>query len=209
MRAIKSLNDAELRIVLCPRYSQYFTTQFTGSWRILQPYKTPINITIKWANRDFSRLRQQDWLYSLKSVRWKSNTTALIVKCLDVGQTMQYAETITICHIGRTSDTSKNLVIYQVSGCNIHCLSLVIRYCATVTHSYSDLLQGVAFHLCRFKHYDTSLHTKHVDKLCFKRSSLLNVALQTLFGRWHFQTEVSERETLRRYNKVSSSTFRK
>ena len=66
---------------------------------------------------------------------------------------MKYGETLfgfAICHIGRTSDSSKNLVIYQVSGCSIHCLSLVIRYRATVTHSYSDLLQGVAFHLCRF-----------------------------------------------------------
>lgn len=119
--------------------------------------------------------------------RRKSNTTALIVKWLDVGQTMKYAEILfgfTICHIGRTSDSSQNLVIYQVSGCSIlYCLPLVIGYRATVTHLYSDLLQGVAFHLCRFKHNDSSLHTKHVDKMCFKRSSFLNGTFPTLFGR--------------------------
>ena len=92
-----------------------------------------------------------------------------------------------MCHIGRTSDTSKNLVIYQASGCNIYCLSLAIRYRATVTHSYSDLLQGVAFHLCRFKHNDSSLHTKHVDKPCFKRSSFLNIALPTLLAAENFK----------------------
>ena len=107
--------------------------------------------------------------------RWSSNVWMLVRR-------WNKPRPFTIWHIGRTSDTSKNLVIYQVSGCNIYCLSLVIRYRATVTHSYSDLLQGVAFHLCRFKHNDSSIHTKHVDKLCFKRSSFLNVALQTLLA---------------------------
>jgi hypothetical protein len=68
LQAIKSLYDAEQRVLFCPSYPQYFTTQFTRSWCILQPNKTPINITIKWENRDFSRLKQQDWLCSLKSV---------------------------------------------------------------------------------------------------------------------------------------------
>jgi hypothetical protein len=124
--------------VLCLWNPQCCTTQFSESLHILLRNKTPINITIKEATKDCCRSMQDVLLNA--SIRWKSNITVLIFKSLSTGKVITCTETefgVAICHIGRTSDSSTNLVIYLVLGYSVHvtgnqischCHRLVFRY---------------------------------------------------------------------------------